>query len=78
MKTLRGTIHGKTIELEVAPNLPSGQEVDVTIKPVSEAQLAGEGLQQAFGAWAEDPEDLDDIIDWNRQQRKVNRPEIEG
>jgi hypothetical protein len=38
---------------------------------------SGEGLRRAFGAWAEDSEELDSYLEWNRQQRKIGRPELE-
>ena len=75
---LRGVVHGKTIELEEAPGLPDGQPVNVMIHPLQEGRLApGEGLRRSFGAWADDAEELDRYLEWNRQQRKVGRPEIE-
>jgi hypothetical protein len=37
----------------------------------------GEGLRLAAGAWAEDAEELDEFLEWNRQQRKICRRELE-
>ena len=37
----------------------------------------GEGLRRAFGTWAEDAEELDQFLEWNRQQRQLGRREIE-
>ena len=37
----------------------------------------GEGLRRAAGAWAEDAEELDEFLEWNRQQRKIGRRELE-
>ena len=34
------------------------------------------GLRQSFGAWEDDPEGLEEYLEWNRRQRKQNRPEI--
>jgi uncharacterized protein (DUF433 family) len=34
-------------------------------------------LRRAFGAWAEDGEELDKYLEWNRQQRTINRRAIE-
>lgn len=82
MKTaLRGVIHGKLIELEDEPGLPDGQEVSVTLEPVSPATSptspeALAALRRAAGAWAGDDEELDHYLEWNRQQRKGSRPEI--
>jgi uncharacterized protein (DUF433 family) len=36
------------------------------------------GLRQSFGGWAEDAEELDEYLEWTRQNRKLMRPEIEG
>jgi hypothetical protein len=35
------------------------------------------GLRRAFGSWAEDGDELDKYLEWNRQQRKINRKEIQ-
>jgi len=79
--TVRGVVHGKTIELEQAPGLPDGQQVGVTIEPLPAAGSGplppGEGLQRAFGAWATDAEELDTFLQWNREQRKVGRRRLE-
>lgn len=77
--TLNGVLHGKTIELDREPGLPEGQMVQVTVKAAQNGEKKlppGEGLRQAFGAWAEDGEDLDKFLEWNRQQRKASRPEM--
>jgi uncharacterized protein (DUF433 family) len=34
-------------------------------------------MRRLFGAWAEDAAELDQYLEWNRQQRKVRRREIE-
>jgi len=34
-------------------------------------------MRRCFGAWADDAEELDNYLEWNRQQRKVSRREIE-
>ncbi len=34
-------------------------------------------MRRLFGAWAEDAEELDTFLEWNRQQRKVSRREID-
>jgi hypothetical protein len=83
MEVLRGVAHGKIIELENELALPEGQPVTVTVQPLVSATddkgylPPGEGLRRAFGAWAEDGEELDRYLEWSRQQRKIGRPEIE-
>jgi len=82
MKTaMKGIVHGKTIELEEEPGLPDGQEVAVTVEPITPATsptspAALESLRRAAGAWVDDAEELDRYLEWNRQQRNGSRPEI--
>ena len=80
MKTeITGTVHGKTIELDHESGLPDGQRVTVVVATAksTEALAPGEGLRRAFGAWAEDAEELDAYLELNRQQHKLPRREIE-
>jgi uncharacterized protein (DUF433 family) len=35
-------------------------------------------MRSCFGAWAEDALELDKYLEWNRQQRKVRRREIDN
>ena len=74
---LRGVVHGRTIELEDDAGLPDGQRVCVTVLPLRQEEVSapGEGLRRAFGAWADDADALDQYLEWNRQQRKLGRPE---
>ena len=73
-----GVIHGKTIELREDSGLRDGQKVLVTIHTLDDVNyVPGEGLRRAFGAWADDSEGLDEYLEWNRQQRRINRPEID-
>jgi hypothetical protein len=78
---VRGTIHGKLIELAEETGLPDGQQVTVFVQPVAvsaERPLPpGEGLRRAFGAWAEDADELDRYLQWNQEQRSLSREEIE-
>jgi hypothetical protein len=80
---LRGVVHGKTIELNDETGLPDGQQVKITVQPVSGTEgligrlPPGEGIRRSAGAWADDAEELDQYLEWNRQQRKISRPPIE-
>jgi hypothetical protein len=82
MKTaMKGVVHGKTIELAEEPGFPDGQEVSVTVEPVSLATsptspAALDALRRAAGTWTDDTEELDRYLEWNRQQRKGSRPEL--
>jgi hypothetical protein len=75
---LKGIVHGKTIELEQEPGLPEGQQVNVTIQPIVTKQSLppAQGVLRSAGGWADDPDGLDRFLEWNRQQRKLARPEI--
>jgi hypothetical protein len=83
MELLRGVVHGRMIELENEPGLPDGQHVTIVVKSVDNAVAntgglpPDAGLRRAFGAWAEDADDLDDYLEWNRRQRKIGRGETE-
>lgn len=55
----QGIVHGRTIELDVAPELPDGQTVTVIVQPSTNKLPPGEGLRRAFGSWAEDADELD-------------------
>lgn len=78
---LKGVIHGKIIELDQKPEFLDGQAVNVTVEPVSPAMppaslQALEALRRAAGAWSDDPIGLEDYLEWNRQQRKLGRPDV--
>jgi hypothetical protein len=76
---LTGIIHGKTIELDEPPGLPDGQHVQVTVQSVAPSlsdEERRELLRSAAGGWSDDPEGLEQYLEWNRQQRKENRREI--
>ena len=78
-KEIRGLIQGRTVMLDDDPGLPDGQPVIAIpeIRPASDEERRMR-LLRAAGAWAgDDEEELDQYLEWNRRQRKVNRPEIE-
>ena len=49
---------------------------DADVEAVMHYARVPEGLRRSFGGWATDADELDDYLDWTRQQRKVPRPEI--
>jgi hypothetical protein len=60
-----GTVHGTTIELGAETGLPDGSPVRVTVQPEnddSDGLPQGEGLRRAFGAWADDAEELEAFL----------------
>ena len=78
----QGVIHGKTIELEQEPGLPDGQKVAVIVEPAAASASsptsaeAREALRRAAGTWADDADELDKFLQWNRERRKSSRREI--
>ena len=138
MATVKGVIHGKTIELDQETGLPEGQRIAVDVRPLDEppawlerfvvdptvrpgkfvirgtqllvddlVQLVNEGcsdaelrqahpelssadlaaihnysrvpdgIRRSFGGWVEDADELDQYLDWTRQQRNLRRRGIE-
>ena len=75
-----GVVHGTTIELDAKTGLPDGLPVHVTGQPANENTERlppGEGLRRAFGAWAEDAEELDAFLAETRRSRQRSRREIQ-
>jgi hypothetical protein len=73
---LKGVIHGRTVQLEEEPGLPDGQQVTVVLRPASVKLAPGEGIRRSFGGWADDADELDRFLEWNRQQRKLDRGDL--
>jgi hypothetical protein len=75
MDFIQGIIHGKIIELDNESGFPDGLRVSLIVQPSDTANSPentlppGEGLRRAFGAWAEDADELNAYLDWNRRQR---------
>jgi hypothetical protein len=61
-KTIHGKAQGRTIVLDEPLGLPLGQEVDVTVTPVTGERPAGEGIRRSAGALADSWTDEDDRI----------------
>jgi hypothetical protein len=72
VKTVRGIVHGKTIELDEDLGVAEGQEVEVQVKLVQPARKWGEGILRTAGALADDPH-WDAIMEEIHQARKVER-----
>ena len=77
---LKGVIRGRTIELDEEPGLPDGQSVTVTVQPSVEQTRRlppGEGIRRSAGAWADDPDGVDEFLRQVRQMRDHDRPPLE-
>jgi hypothetical protein len=66
---IRGTIHGKTIELDRAPGIGDGQKVEVILRPERSAKQWGEGIRRSAGALAGFPE-MDALMEEIQQERR--------
>ncbi len=69
---LRGTVRGRTIELEQESELPDGQEVTIVVQPLLPP---GEGIRRSAGAWADAGEALDAWLEESRRSRENSRPD---
>ena len=73
-KTFKGVVHGRTIELERAPDLPDGQEVLISVQPRNGAAAlpsVASGLRKAFGGWADAAEHVDQFVKDARDLREA-------
>ncbi|HEX7376781.1 MAG TPA: hypothetical protein VF278_06695 [Pirellulales bacterium] len=71
MNVFRGTVHGKTIELERESGLPDGESVTVVVQAGTRKRLPlGEGIRRSAGGWSDDAAGLDAFLEWNHEQRK--------
>lgn len=76
-KTIHGTVHGRTIELDEDLGVADGQEVEVQVKLVTPARKWGEGILRTAGALADDPY-WDAIMEEVHRARKLERrPQME-
>lgn len=75
---VKGVVRGRTIELEEETHLPDGQEVQVTLHPITTTpHVPGNGIRASAGGWSDDPEGVDEFVKWTYEQRRLaDRPEI--
>ncbi|QEH35416.1 hypothetical protein OJF2_39680 [Aquisphaera giovannonii] len=73
IKTIRGRVHGQTIELNEALGMVEGQEVEVKVRTIPRPpHQPGDGLLRTEGALRDDAE-WDDIMKEVHQARKQER-----
>jgi len=71
VKTIRGRIHGKTVELNEDFGVCDGEQVEITIRTLPQPTNWGEGLLRCAGAMAPHWNEEDDrILDEIHQDRK--------
>jgi uncharacterized protein (DUF433 family) len=68
---LAGLLEGGRTEEDLLRAHPELKPEDIAA--VREYAKVPAGLRRSFGAWAEDAEELDRYLKWNRQQRKLDR-----
>jgi hypothetical protein len=69
-RTIRGKVHGRTIELEEDPGVAEGHEVEVQVRVLSKTgRKPGEGFLRTEGALADDTE-WDAIMNEIHQARR--------
>jgi hypothetical protein len=61
-KTIHGKIQGQAIVFDEPLGLPPGQEVEVTITPITHERPWGEGIRRSAGALADSWTEEDDRI----------------
>ena len=71
-KTIHGTVHGRTIELDEDLDVAEGQQVEVQVKVPRPTQQWGGGILRTAGALADDPH-WDAIMDEIHQARRLER-----
>ena len=76
-ETLRGVIHGRTIDLTEDPGLVDGQQVEIIIKAVTRPAQWGEGIRRCAGAFAADWTEEDEriMLEIHQERKRDSRRE---
>ena len=77
-KTMRGIIHGKTIELLQNPGLEDGYRVEVEIRPLASREEQIAALKRIAGSMADDPEYEAIMEEIQRERKSVRPPDVAG
>lgn len=70
--TMRGIVHGRTIEVEGDLNLPEGQPVAIIVQPLLSPE---EAIRRSAGGWSDDPQGVDLFVEEMRRLRNMERPD---
>lgn len=75
---MSGTVHGNSIEADQALGLPEGLKVKMVVSFTSDTDTdtssVPPGLLRAFGAWADDSEEIDKFLEESRRLRQLENP----
>jgi hypothetical protein len=79
-KTIHGTVHGRTIQLDVDLGVADGQKVEIQVRVVRSSEPWGEGLRRCAGALANEWTEEDDQIlgEIHRDRQRDARKHITG
>ena len=72
MKTVHGTVHGRTIQLDEDLGVAEGQVVEIQVKLIPSPPTWGAGILSSAGGWDEFPE-MDRVLEKIHEQRQVER-----
>lgn len=72
-RSFRGVIRGRTIELEIEPDIPDGKEVDVFVNAHEAPELAPVDAEQSQDANEIDWDAWDAIMEEFQRGRKIER-----
>ena len=82
VKTVQGTIRGRTIELAEDLGVPDGQAVEVQVRVLPQTpRKPGDGFLRTEGALADDPEwdaIMEEIYQCRKLERRPQTPDLEG
>lgn len=68
--TIRGTIHGTTIELDTDPGIPDGQTVEIDVRVTQRSATWGDGIRRSAGIGAGVP-GVDEAFEQLARERKA-------
>jgi hypothetical protein len=74
IKTMQGTVHGRTIEFAEDIGMREGQDVTVTVRPLPPAHQWGEGIRRSAGAMAGDVIFESVMEEIQRERKRERRP----
>ncbi len=73
-ESFHGILHGQSIKLDRPPSLPDGSKVNVIVRKAKLSASEREAkLKELFGGCSQDAAELDSFIQWNQEQRRINR-----
>ncbi len=73
-ESFQGILDGQSIKLDRPPSFPDGSKVNVIVRKSKLTATEREAkLKELFGGCSEDAAELDSYMQWNQEQRRMNR-----